>query len=154
MADILLIDDDEGFRTMLCRLLTRSGHTVTACEDGRKGVDLFRRNPGFLVITDLIMPEQEGIETIIQLRKEFPDVRIIAMSGGGRVTPEIYLESAANLGASRIFTKPLDTEEFMLAIRELTTLPERDNTIPDKRFTKTQKKRISSSSPSLNSLRR
>ena len=120
MAEILLIDDDEGFRGMLHRLLTREGHSVVACGDGRAGVALFRKHPVYLVITDLIMPDQEGIETIIQLRREFPGVKIIAMSGGGRVTPEIYLVSAANLGACRTFIKPFDTAEFLAAIRELT----------------------------------
>ena len=120
MADILLIDDDEGFRGMLCKMLTRAGHTVVSCEDGKKGVRLFRQNPVFLVITDLIMPDQEGIETIIQLRKEFPNVKIIAMSGGGRITPEIYLNSAASLGAGRTFAKPFDTDDFLAAIKELT----------------------------------
>ena len=120
MADILLIDDDESFRGMLRRLLTRAGHTVVDCGDGKKGVALFRQNPTFLVITDLIMPDQEGIETIIQLRREYPEVKIIAMSGGGRVTPEIYLDSAASLGAKRTFAKPFDTDEFLAAIKELT----------------------------------
>ncbi len=119
MADILVIDDDEDFRDMLCRLLTRDGHTVVACGDGKKGVDLFRQNPLSLVITDLIMPDQEGIETIIQLRREFPAVKIIAISGGGRVTPEIYLNLAASLGALKTFTKPFDTGEFLAAVRAL-----------------------------------
>ncbi len=120
MAEILLIDDDESFRGMLARLLTRAGHTVETCGDGKKGVEIFRKKPDYLVITDLIMPDQEGIETIIQLRREFPGVQIIAMSGGGRVSPNIYLDSAASLGAKRIFTKPFDTEEFLAAVQELT----------------------------------
>ena len=119
MAGILLIDDDEDFRTMLFKLLTRAGYKVVACSDGKKGLDLFRKSPDFLVITDLIMPNQEGIETIVQLRKEYPDVKIIAMSGGGRGNPNIYLDSAVCLGACKGFAKPFDTEEFLAAVKEL-----------------------------------
>ena len=120
MREILLIDDDECFRGMLFKLLSRNGYAVVACNDGREGVELFRKNPEFLVITDLIMPGQEGIDTILQLLQEFPGVKIIAMSGGGRVAPGIYLDSASCLGASRIFVKPFDNGEFLAAVRALT----------------------------------
>lgn len=120
MDDILLIDDDEDFRGMLFKLLTKAGYQVVACHDGKEGVELFRKHPDFLVITDLIMPEQEGIETIMQLRREYPGVRIIAMSGGGKCSPDIYLESAVRLGACRAFTKPFDTREFLATVKELT----------------------------------
>ncbi len=119
MTDILVIDDDEGFRYMVCKLLTRTGYSVLHCQDGKKGIALLRQNIVPLVITDLIMPDQEGIETIILLRKEFPEVKIIAMSGGGRGSPGVYLDSAKRLGASRCFAKPFDAEEFLEAVREL-----------------------------------
>ena len=92
---------------------------MVSCDDGKKGVALFRKNPDYLVITDLIMPDQEGIETIIQLRKEFPTVKIIAMSGGGRIGPDIYLDTAGRLGATKTFVKPFDHEEFLAAVQEL-----------------------------------
>lgn len=119
MTDILVIDDDKVFRTLLFKLLTRNGHNVVACEDGKTAVHFYRKNPQFLVITDLIMPGQEGIETIMLLCKEFPDVKIIAMSAGGRGASDIYLDSAASLGASRTFSKPFDFEEFLMAVKEL-----------------------------------
>lgn len=119
MADILVIDDDDGFRAMVCKLLTRAGHKVYECQNGKKGIVLMRQNVVPLVITDLIMPDQEGIETIIQLRKEFPEVKIIAMSGGGRGSSDIYLDSAMRLGASRCFAKPFDTVVFLQAVTEL-----------------------------------
>ena len=119
MADILVIDDDEGFRYMVCKLLSRAGYSVLDCQDGKKGIDLLRKNSVPLVITDLIMPDQEGIETIMQLRRDFPQVKIIAMSGGGRGSSEIYLDSAMRLGASRCFSKPFDAEAFLEAVKEL-----------------------------------
>lgn len=119
MNDILLIDDDESFRGMLFKLLTKAGYNVVACHNGKEGVDLFRKQPDFLVITDLIMPEQEGIETIMQLSREYPGVKIIAVSGGGKGSPDIYLESAIRLGACRAFAKPFDTREFLATVKEL-----------------------------------
>lgn len=104
---------------MVCKLLIRAGYSVLDCQDGKKGIALIRQNAVPLVITDLIMPDQEGIETIIQLRKEFPEVKIIAMSGGGRGSSEIYLDSAMRLGASQCFSKPFDNRAFLEAIRNL-----------------------------------
>jgi DNA-binding NarL/FixJ family response regulator len=75
-----------------------------------------------LVITDIIMPEQEGLETIGALRREFPQTKIIAVSGGGRVGPEAYLPVAQDLGAHRIFTKPFKVEEMLQAIQELAVM--------------------------------
>lgn len=129
MADILVIDDDEGFRGMVCTLLTKAGYEVIACDDGKKGVELYRGNPCSLVITDLIMPDQEGIETIMALHRDYPGVNIIAMSGGGRGNPEVYLHSAVCLGARRAFTKPFDTREFLAAVRELVVQPATGGTI-------------------------
>jgi DNA-binding NarL/FixJ family response regulator len=82
-------------------------------------IKLYRANPTDLIITDLIMPEKEGIETIMELKKDFPDVKIIAISGGGRSKPESYLNLAKQLGAKRVFPKPIDREELLNAIREL-----------------------------------
>jgi DNA-binding response OmpR family regulator len=123
MPDILVIDDDDSFRSMLCKKLTRAGYAVLDCPDGRKGVALVREHGVPLVITDLIMPDQEGIETIILLRKEFPEVKIIAISGGGRGSSDIYLDSAMRLGAMRCFAKPFETEPFLQAVRELLQSP-------------------------------
>lgn len=121
MADILVIDDDEAFRYMVCKLLTRAGYKVLDCQNGKIGIDLLRKNSVPLIITDLIMPDQEGIETIIQLRRDFPQVKIIAMSGGGRGNSEIYLDSAMRLGATRCFSKPFDNDAFLDSVKELLT---------------------------------
>ena len=96
-----------------------SGYTVVDAENGRKGIRKQREEPVDLVITDLIMPEQEGLETITLLKREFPEVKIVAISGGGRIGPEAYLPTAQELGADLVFSKPFDVKEFVTAMREL-----------------------------------
>jgi len=116
---VLIIDDDEQIRDLLCQVMEWSGYTVMEAENGRQGMRKQRENPADLVITDLIMPEQEGLETITLLKKEFPKVKIIAVSGGGRIGPEAYLPAAQELGADRVFCKPFDVKTFVTAVREL-----------------------------------
>ncbi len=116
---ILVIDDDEQMRVLLRQVMEWSGFTVNDAENGRKGMQIQRRQPADLVITDLIMPEQEGLETISLLKKEFPAVKIVAISGGGRIGPEAYLPAARELGADLVFSKPFDVKEFVSAVREL-----------------------------------
>ncbi|MBX9928726.1 MAG: response regulator [Gemmatimonadaceae bacterium] len=113
---ILCIDDDLQIRSWLQRLLVLSGWEVEVAEHGRAGVAAYRAQPADVVLTDIVMPEQEGIETIMQLRKEFPSVRIIAMSGGGSVAPRAYLLSAKTLGAKAILEKPFSRDELLAAL--------------------------------------
>jgi CheY-like chemotaxis protein len=119
MAHILIIDDDNQFRTMLRQLIERSGHEVKEASDGKEGIKLYREGPTDLVITDLIMPGKDGIETIQELKKEFPDIKIIAVSGGGRLGPQDYLHLAKMLGAQRTLTKPIKLPDLLKAIEEL-----------------------------------
>ena len=119
MRNILIIDDDEQMRNLLCRAMEYAGFEVEAAADGRKGLRLFEENAYDLVITDLIMPEQEGMETITFLRKKYPDVKIIAISGGGRIGPETYLPAALELGANAAFAKPFPIDDIINAVREL-----------------------------------
>jgi CheY-like chemotaxis protein len=119
MAHILIIDDDDQFRTMLRQLIERNGHEVEEASGGKEGIQLYRENPTDLIITDLIMPGKDGIETIQELKKEFPDIKIIAISGGGRLGPQDYLHLAKMLGARRTLTKPIDLPELLKAIDEL-----------------------------------
>lgn len=116
---ILVIDDDEQMRVLLRQVMEWSGYSVDDADNGRKGMQIQRRHPADLVITDLIMPEQEGLETISLLKKEFPEVKIVAISGGGRIGPEAYLPAARELGADLVFSKPFDVKEFVSAVREL-----------------------------------
>lgn len=119
MARILLIDDDEQVLDMLYESLTREGYDVLRASNGEKGLRLYRQKPVDLIITDIIMPEKEGIETIIELRRDFPDVKIIAMSGGGRIGTKDYLHLAKIFGVQRTFTKPVAREQLLDAIKEL-----------------------------------
>lgn len=119
MDHILIIDDDDQFRAMLYEMLERSGYEVTEASDGKEGIKFYRENPTDLIITDLIMPEKEGIETIQELKQDFSDVKIIAISGGGRVGPEDYLQLAKMLGAQRTLTKPVDRDELLKVVEEL-----------------------------------
>ncbi len=116
---ILVIDDDDQMRVLLRQVMEWAGYEVMEAEDGREGMQKHRRQPADLVITDLIMPEQEGLETISLLRKEYPQTKIIAISGGGRIGPEAYLPAAQELGADRVFSKPFDVRELAGAVKEL-----------------------------------
>jgi len=82
-------------------------------------VKMHRENPMDLVITDIIMPEKEGLEIITEFRREYPSVKLIAISGGGRIGPANYLKMAKLLGAERTFAKPVDTSQLLSAIEEL-----------------------------------
>ncbi len=119
MKRILVIDDDVQVRQMLKQILERAGYEVVDATDGAEGIKLYRDEPTDLIITDIIMPEKEGIETIMELKRDFPDVKIIAISGGGRVDPGHYLEIARRLGVDRTFTKPFDRAELLEAIQQL-----------------------------------
>ena len=119
MARILVIDDDEQVLDMLYESLTLEGYDVLRASNGEQGLRLYREGHVDLIITDLIMPEKEGIETIIELRQDFPDVKIIAISGGGRTGTKDYLHMAKIFGVQRTFTKPVAREQLLDSIREL-----------------------------------
>lgn len=118
MGRVLVIDDEPQIRSMLRMMLERAGHEVEEAPDGIEGIRLYRNNPADLIISDLIMPNKDGIGMIIELKKEFPDVKIIAMSGGGLNKPEGYLEGAKKLGAQRTLTKPIDRDELLRTVSD------------------------------------
>lgn len=119
MACILVIDDDAYVRLMLRSVLEHEGYEVRDAGNGKEGEKCYRENPVDLVIMDIFMPEKEGLETIMDLKRDFPDVKIIAISGGGQIGPENYLNMAKDLGAMRIFLKPVERKELLKAIGEL-----------------------------------
>jgi YesN/AraC family two-component response regulator len=123
MALILIIDDEPQIRSMLKLMLERDGYEVVEASDGIEGIRIYRQNPADLIITDLIMPNKDGIGMIIDLKKEFPDVKIIAMSGGGLNKPEGYLKGAKKLGAACTLTKPIDRNEMLGAIKDVLKSP-------------------------------
>ena len=110
MARVLLVDDDVQVRTMLRMTLEEAGHVVREAADGNQGIGLQRSLPADLVITDIMMP---------QLRTEWPQLRIIAITGGGPNDPQSYLDVAKRVGAARAFRKPVDCAELLSAVREL-----------------------------------
>ena len=123
MALILIIDDEPQIRSMLKLMLEREGYEVAEAPDGIEGIRVYRQKPADLVITDLIMPNKDGIGMIIDLKKEFPNVKIIAMSGGGLNKPEGYLKGAKKLGAACTLTKPIDRDEMLKAIKDVLQSP-------------------------------
>jgi YesN/AraC family two-component response regulator len=119
MVRILIIDDDPQILDMLGQTLEREGYGIVKALNGKEGIKLYRENHVDLIITDIIMPEKDGIETIFELKKDFPDLKIIAISGGGRIEPEEYLFVAQKLGVQRTFAKPVARAELLKAVREL-----------------------------------
>jgi two-component system response regulator (stage 0 sporulation protein F) len=116
MAKILLVDDDETFRSMLRRTLQRAGHTVVEADDGAAAIRTLDHVAADLVLTDILMPGVEGIETIRTLRRNHPHLKVIAMSGGGRMTPAGYLDPAKAFGAVGVLSKPFDNDALFAAI--------------------------------------
>ena len=119
MRRILVIDDDDLVRDTLLRILARAGSDVAGAKDGREGVDRFRESPPDLILTDVIMPDQDGIETIVELRRLDPKLPIIAISGGGRAKAMQFLDAAHKLGANKVMSKPVKQADLLTAISEL-----------------------------------
>ena len=113
MQKILVIDDDVLVRDTIVRILERKGYQVLVAGDGARGLRIFRSERPDLVITDIIMPEKEGLETIREIRGESPDAKIIAISGGARIGNMDFLDVAGKLGASEIIPKPFDPAELV-----------------------------------------
>ena len=110
MANILIIDDESEVRYAIRAVLEDIGHTVAEAGTGTEGLERFQEGKFDLVICDIIMPDKEGIETIVEIRQIEPDQRIVAISGGGRIKKEDYLAVAAAVGATHTISKPFDAE--------------------------------------------
>jgi CheY-like chemotaxis protein len=121
MPTILVIDDDQHVRGMLRTVLEDFGYKVLEAPDGNIGVQLFSENRVDLIITDIIMPDKEGLETIREIKASSPDAKIIAISGGAKVGPGTYLKLAERLGAQRVFEKPIQISVLLSSIAELLT---------------------------------
>jgi len=119
MPRILLVDDDDSFRKMLRLTLARMGHVVFEARNGREALRLYAQIPADVVMMDLVMPEKEGVETIEELRQKYPAVKIVAMSGGGRVSASDYLKIATAMGANRTLAKPFSNDELELTLQDL-----------------------------------
>ena len=115
---ILIIDDDDRIRDLFRLWLEKAGFEVYEAENGKKGMEVQQKTPVDLIICDLIMPVQEGIETITRFSNDYPEIGIIAISGGGKIGPDSYLAVAEHLGAWRVFTKPVDMPLLIKTIKE------------------------------------
>jgi CheY-like chemotaxis protein len=122
-CSILVVDDEPGIRDLLCLMLEAAGHTVFAAEDGIQAPKVLAGNPVQIVITDLLMPERDGLEFITEVRKKFPDVRIIAMSGGGHIARDSYLRIAKNFGAHFLLEKPFSQASVLEAVDAVMKAP-------------------------------
>lgn len=116
MADLIIIDDDATLREVLVAALKQAGHEVRQAGDGDAGIRLYKERPADLVITDIVMPDKEGLDTIIELRRDHPDARIIAMSGGLAHDPKLYLHMAEKLGARLVLYKPFSLSDLFQAV--------------------------------------
>ncbi|MFO0700009.1 MAG: response regulator [Nitrospira sp.] len=115
MATILVMDDEAPIRTLLSTALQAAGYAVVETSNGREGLRLYRQKPADLVIVDLLMPELNGPDTIIELTREFLDIKVIAISG---VFSEDYMKKTARLlGARQMLRKPFGMEELLRAVR-------------------------------------
>lgn len=118
MARILVVDDEELARFTIRDILETAGHEVAEAENGNEAISSQTAKPFDLIITDLIMPEKEGVETIVELRRDYPDLKIIAISGGGRTKNMDFLKLAGEFGADKILAKPFSEGELMERVNE------------------------------------
>ena len=119
MARILVVDDEEEIREMLRDILEASGYEVMEASDGSIGIEVYKQEPADLVITDIFMEKKGGIEMAIELQRDFPDVKIITMSGGASGPPQDYLDMAKGFGSLRTIPKPIDMKELLAMVSEL-----------------------------------
>jgi DNA-binding response OmpR family regulator len=117
---ILVIEDDPAVRLTICENLRESGYDIIEAADGEEGLSMIAATENLaLVITDIIMPHKEGIETIIAIKKQYPGIKLLAISGGGRTKSMDFLEVAQKLGADIIMPKPLDIDELERSVESL-----------------------------------
>jgi DNA-binding response OmpR family regulator len=124
MSRILVVDDDIDLRLTMQEMLQAEGYEVSVAADGAQGIALQRKQPASLLITDIFMPNKEGIETIRDFRAEFPDVPIIAMSGGGRLKRRgSTLFAAKEIGAAVILRKPFEMSDLLRSVAAALNAP-------------------------------
>jgi len=119
MALVLIVDDDPQMLRLLTDVVELDNHDVLLAQDGALAMDFFEHQLPDLMITDILMPNKEGLELISEAREKFPNLKIIAYSGGGSSDPESYLEFASGMGADRVFSKPMPLVELREEIQAL-----------------------------------
>lgn len=120
MAKIMIVDDEDPVRAMLKEMLNMLDHEISEATNGREAIEKYCNQPVDLIITDLVMPDKSGIDLIMELKEEFPDVRVLAISGGGGITGRFdYLPIAQLLGADFILKKPFQMKELCNKVESL-----------------------------------
>jgi len=119
MASILLVDDDDGLRTLFADALRSAGHTVDAAGDGKTGLALYTTGQHDLVITDIVMPDMDGLRFLECLRDFDRQPRVIAMSGASKLSVPLYLSTARQLGAVRVLAKPIEYRVLLQTVTEV-----------------------------------
>jgi len=119
MKKILIVDDDDLIRELLYEILESNGYHVIEAENGNRALEILENESVNLIITDIIMPDKEGIETIIEIKKKLPKTKIIAMSGGGQLDANSYLSIAKKLGVTKTISKPFDPKSLLNIVSEL-----------------------------------
>lgn len=114
---VCIIEDDELVRARLADILRGFGHDVREAATADEGVEIIREHKSEVAVVDILMPDRDGLEAIEQLRKTRPDLRIVAISAGGRVGPQVYLDLAKQIGADVSLVKPIDEAQLDAAVR-------------------------------------
>jgi DNA-binding response OmpR family regulator len=119
MAGVLIVEDDADLREMLRDALEKRKFTVITAANGREAIARFRPSIIDMVVTDLLMPEEDGLMVIMKIKELKPSVKMIAISGGGKAGPGSYLLMASTLGADHVFSKPFLPSELVQKVREI-----------------------------------
>jgi len=119
MPGVMIVEDDASLREMLKEALEKRKYTVIAASDGREALAKFRPSVIDLVITDLLMPEEDGLKVIMKVKEKKPETKIIAISGGGKAGPGSYLLIARKLGADQVFSKPFLPSELIQKVKDI-----------------------------------
>ena len=118
MPSVLIVDDEEAIRRLIRNTLEQAGYHVYEAADGKEGLSRYRQTPADLVIMDILMPDQDGLESILTLRREFPKARIMAITGGSDMIGILnFLDVARMLGACRTLQKPFEMQQLLDAVQ-------------------------------------
>jgi CheY-like chemotaxis protein len=123
MANILLIDDDEALRNVTAEILMEAGHVVDDAPDGRSGLEIYRPEFHHIIVTDIAMPDMDGLELISSLLTATPKPRIIAISGDSQFSESVYLPTARQLGVASTISKPIRAEVLLKTVAEVLAGP-------------------------------
>lgn len=114
MPSVLVVEDDATLQSALTQVLARAGYSVATAGNGAEALQVQKENPADVIVCDIVMPEKDGIETLMEMAKLKPKPRFIAISGGGRINASCYLKVASKLGADRVFNKPFTSGDLSL----------------------------------------